>query len=99
MQNSEWLKRFSIFIIITILLVFFYGLLNLQIMNLENKRNILKRDLDSLIEERRNLESKLEEATNPTVLIERAIERLNLKDAEVTFIDGESGKETEDNGK
>ena len=99
MQNSEWLKRFSIFIIITILLVFFYGLLNLQIMNLENKRNILKRDLDSLIEERRNLESKLEEMTNPTVLIERAIEKLNLKDAEVIFIDGGSGKKTEDSGK
>ena len=99
MQNSEWLKRFSIFIIITILLVFFYGLLNLQIMNLENKRNILKRDLDSLIEERRNLESKLEEMTNPTVLIERAIEKLNLKDAEVIFIDGGSGKKTENSGK
>ncbi|HDH63397.1 MAG TPA: hypothetical protein ENF66_01730 [Firmicutes bacterium] len=99
MQNSEWLKRFSIFIIITILLVFFYGLLNLQIMNLENKRNILKRELDSLIEERRNLESKLEEMTNPTVLIERAIEKLNLKDAEVIFIDGGSGKKTEDSGK
>jgi len=98
-QNSEWLKRFSIFIIITILLVFFYGLLNLQIMNLENKRNILKRDLDSLIEERRNLESKLEEMTNPTALIERAIEKLNLKDAEVIFIDGGSGKKTEDSGK
>jgi len=96
-QNSEWLKRFSIFIIITILLVFFYGLLNLQIMNLENKRNILKRELDSLIEERRNLESKLEEMTNPTVLIERAIEKLNLKDAEVIFIDG--GKKTENSGK
>lgn len=99
MQNSEWLKRFSIFIIITILLVFFYGLLNLQIMNLENKRNILKRELDSLIEERRNLESKLEEMTNPTVLIERAIEKLNLKDAEVIFIDGGSGKKTENSGK
>ena len=99
MQNSEWLKRFSIFIIITILLVFFYGLLNLQIMNLENKRNILKRDLDSLIEERRNLESKLEEMTNPTVLIKKAIEKLNLKDAEVIFIDGGSGKKTEDSGK
>jgi len=98
-QNSEWLKRFSIFIIITILLVFFYGLLNLQIMNLENKRNILKRELDSLIEERRNLESKLEEMTNPTVLIERAIEKLNLKDAEVIFIDGGSGKKTENSGK
>ena len=97
MQNSEWLKRFSIFIIAIVLLVFFYGLLNLQIMNLENKRNILKRELDSLIEERRNLESKLEEMTNPTVLIERAIEKLNLKDAEVIFIDG--GKKTENSGK
>jgi len=68
-------------------------------MNLENKRNILKRELDSLTEERRNLESKLEEMTNPTALIERAIEKLNLKDAEVIFIDGGSGKKTEDSGK
>ncbi len=99
MQNSEWLKRFSIFIIAIVLLVFFYGLLNLQIMNLENKKNILKRELESLIEERMNLEFKLEEATNPNILIERAIEKLNLKDAEVIFIDGGSGEETENSGK
>lgn len=98
MQNSEWLKRFSIFVIVIILLVFLYGFLNLQVMNLENKKKEFKNELSSLIEERFNLEFKIEEATEPYTLMKRAIEELKMEKAEVIFINAGSREKLQDTG-
>lgn len=96
MQNSEWFKRFSFFIIIIILFMLLYGIINLKIMSLEKEKSILKNELELLDGELSELIIKYEKLTNPKNMIERAIEKLKVKydKSKVIIIDkGESSKE------
>lgn len=100
MQNSEWFKKFSFFIIIIILFMLLYGIINLKIMSLEKEKSILKNELELLEGELSELIIKYENLTNPKNMIERASEKLkvNYDKGKVIIIDkGESSKEENKN--
>lgn len=100
MQNSEWFKKFSFFIIIIILFMLLYGIINLKIMSLEKQRSILKNELELLEGELSELIIKYEKLTNPKNMIEKASEKLkvNYDKGKVIIIDkGESSKEENKN--
>lgn len=100
MQNSEWFKKFSFFIIIIILFMLLYGVINLKIMSLEKEKSLLKNELELLENKLSELIIKYEQLTNPKNMIEKAIKKLNVNydKGKVIIIDkGESSKEENKN--
>ncbi|MCX8095586.1 MAG: cell division protein FtsL [Caldisericia bacterium] len=91
MQNLEWFKKFSLFLIIIIFFIFIYGFLNFYNMHLEKKKEELKRELNYLKEEYLDLTIEYEKESNPKNLIEKAVNNLKLKFGEIEVIVVDTG--------
>lgn len=91
MQNLEWFKKFSFFLILIIIFIFIYGFINFYNMNLEKKKLELKKELNNLKEEYVDLVVKYEKESNPKNLIEKAVNNLKLKFGEIEVVIVDSG--------
>ncbi len=91
MQNSEWFKRFSFFLILVLIFIFIYGSLNFLIMNLEKEKKEKEKNLNTLKEEYLDLLIEYEIVTNPKNMIERAVNVLKLKYSNVEVIEIDTG--------
>ncbi len=92
MQNSEWFKKFSFFLIIVVISIFIYGSLNFLIMNLEKEKKEKEKILNSLKSEYYDLLIEYEKTTNPKNMIEKAVNKLKLKYSNVEVIEFDTGK-------
>lgn len=91
MQNLEWFKKFSFFLIIIIIFIFIYGFINFYNMNLEKKKLELKKELNILKEEYIDLVVEYEKKSNPKNLIEKAMNNLKLKFGEIEVVIVDTG--------
>lgn len=91
MQNLEWFKKFSFFLILIIIFIFIYGFINFYNMNLEKKKLELKKELNNLKEEYVDLIVEYEKESNPKNLIEKAVNNLKLKFGEIEVVIVDSG--------